>query len=77
MELTWTGVFETVEGGWVQARIAEVPGVITVGPTHEQARKLLVDALREYLLSLGEGEPHPPVPETAHRESVHVVIGAA
>jgi predicted RNase H-like HicB family nuclease len=77
MELTWTGVFETVENGWVQARVAEVPGVITAGPTYDDARSLLVDALREYLLSLGQGEPSPPVPETARRETLHVVIDAA
>jgi len=77
MELSWTGVFETVENGWVQARVAEVPGVITAGPTHDDARILLVDALCEYLLSLGQGEPSPPVPETARRETLHVVIDAA
>jgi predicted RNase H-like HicB family nuclease len=77
MELIWTGVFETVDDGWVQARVAELPGVITAGPTLEEARRLLVDALREYLLSLGQGEPTPPVPDTAHREALHVVIDAA
>lgn len=77
VELTWTGVFETVEDGWVQARVAEVPGVITAAPTQDEARESLVDALREYLLSLGDGEPQPPVPATAHRETLHVVIAAA
>jgi predicted RNase H-like HicB family nuclease len=77
MELIWTGVFETVDDGWVQAWVAEIPGVITAGPTLEEARRLLVDALREYLLSLGQGEPSPPVAETARRETLRVVIDAA
>ncbi len=49
-----TAVCEPVENGWVQARIAELPGVITAAPTPEEARDLLVDALREYLLALRE-----------------------
>jgi hypothetical protein len=28
-------------------------------------------------LSLGQGEPTPPVPDTAHREALHVVIDTA
>lgn len=49
-----TALFEPVEDGWVQARIAEIPGVITAGPTLDEAKTLLADALREYLLALGE-----------------------
>jgi len=32
-ELSYTAAFEQVENGWIQARIVEVPGVITVGPS--------------------------------------------
>ena len=45
-------LYEVVEDGWVQARIEELPGVITVAPTRDEARTLVLDALREYLLSL-------------------------
>jgi hypothetical protein len=45
-------VYEPVENGWVQARIAELPPVISAGPNRERARELVLDALREYLLSL-------------------------
>ncbi len=49
-----TAVYEPVEQGWVQARLAELPAVITAAPTLDAARELLADALREYLLSLAE-----------------------
>jgi predicted RNase H-like HicB family nuclease len=75
-DLTWTAVFETVEDGWVQARVAELPGVITVAPSMDEARDLLLDAIREYLLSL-RGEPTEPLADSAHRQSLHVVIDAA
>ena len=72
--LTWTAVFDEVEDGWIQGRIAELPGVITAAPSLEQAKDDLVDALHEYLASLAE-----PSNETATdsgiREPVPVVIG--
>jgi predicted RNase H-like HicB family nuclease len=75
-DLTWTAVFETVEEGWVQARVAELPGVITTAPSLGEAKALLLDAVREYLLSLRQ-EPPEPTAESAVRESLHVVIDAA
>ena len=48
-----TAIYEPVENGWVQARIEELPEVITVGRDESEAKELLLDALREYLLSLG------------------------
>ncbi len=56
--LTFTAVFETVEDGWVQAHLREIPGVITVAPTRKQAQDDLLDALAEYLSSLGERPEH-------------------
>ena len=38
--------------GWIQARLVALPGVITCAQTQSQARAMLIDALREYLLSL-------------------------
>jgi predicted RNase H-like HicB family nuclease len=52
-------LYEPVEGGWVQARIAELPAVITAGPTRAEAKELVLDALREYLLSLRDDPPPP------------------
>ncbi len=45
-------IYEPVENGWVQARIEGIPEVITAGPTRDEARVLVLDALREYLLSI-------------------------
>ena len=75
-DLTWTAVFETVEDGWVQARVVELPAVITVAPSLSEARVLLLDAVREYLLSL-HGEPAEPTAGPIRREELHVVIDAA
>jgi hypothetical protein len=50
-------VYEPVEQGWVQARIEGIPEVITAGRTKDEARTLVLDALREYLLSIrGNGD---------------------
>lgn len=57
-KLSLTAIYETVENDWVQARIAEIPGVITVAPTRAEVEELLLDALREYLLSFQE-DPSP------------------
>ena len=46
-------VYEPVESGWVQARIEGIPEVITAGRTKAEARQLVLDALREYLGSIG------------------------
>lgn len=59
--LSLTAIYEPVENGWVQATIQELPGVVTAAPSLEEARAMLVDALREYLLALGAG--HPPLAE--------------
>ena len=45
-------VYEPVEDGWVQARIEGIPAVITAGRDKREARMLVLDALREYLLSI-------------------------
>jgi hypothetical protein len=56
--------------GWVQAGIEGIPEVITAGPTKENARALVLDALREHLASIrGNGE--------ADREQADLVIAGA
>ena len=49
--------YEPVEGGWTQAQIVEFPAVITAAPTREGAKELVLDALREYVLSLSDEAP--------------------
>jgi predicted RNase H-like HicB family nuclease len=50
-DLKLTAVYEPVEDGWIQGRIAELPGVITAAPSLGEAKTMLRDALAEYLAS--------------------------
>jgi predicted RNase H-like HicB family nuclease len=53
-----TILLEEAEGGWFTARIEEYPEVITGAPSRDEARILVLDALKEYLLACAEtGEP--------------------
>lgn len=52
-------LFTDVEGGWTQARIAGLPGVITAAPSRAVAARMLADALAEYLLSLANADDSP------------------
>ncbi len=70
-----TALFEHVENGWVQARILEIPGVITAAPSADEAKEMLGDALREYLLALGDLEQPAPVNTEADRFRVGITIG--
>ncbi|HEV8635734.1 MAG TPA: hypothetical protein VG370_16020 [Chloroflexota bacterium] len=75
-KVSFTAVFEPVENGWTQARIAELPGVVTAAPTLDEAKEMLLDALREYLLALGE--PDGARDETrGTRGSIDITIDAA
>jgi predicted RNase H-like HicB family nuclease len=67
-------IYEPVENGWIQARIEELPAVITAAPSREEARAQVIDALREYLLALRE-QPSAPA-AGAEREAVDLLISA-
>lgn len=68
-----TAIYEPVDNGWTQARVKELPGVITAAPTLEEAKSLLEDAVREYLLAqLEDGEYGSPA---AREERVKLTIG--
>lgn len=72
-----TAVYEPVENGWTQARIEELPEVITAAPTLEEAKELLADALREYILMTLRDVEETPALATAERGAVEIVIDAA
>ena len=76
MRIALTAVYEPVEHGWTQARIEELPAVITAGPTIEEARELLVDALHEYLLSLTGPVGAGVGAGSALREPLEIVLSA-
>jgi predicted RNase H-like HicB family nuclease len=59
--LQLTPVYQQVENGWTQATLVELPGVITAAPSREEAQELLLDALREFLLSFGPGPMSVPM----------------
>lgn len=69
-----TAVFESVEDGWVQARIQELPGVITAAPTLEEAKAMLTDALHEYLLAVGQMEAPGDSPNAGERARLAVTL---
>lgn len=73
--LMFTAVFETVEDGWTQARIAELPGVITAAPSRAETEDLLADALREYLLAATKSQVD--VDGAGERAPLAVIIGGA
>ena len=75
--LVFTAVYEQVEGGWTQARIEQLPAVITAAPTADEAKEMLVDALSEYLLSLGASDQPSPPAGSAERLPFEIVINAA
>ncbi len=68
-----TAVFEPEEDGWFHGYIAELPGVITAGPSLEEAKRLLPDALREYLLSF-QDESAPPAEDAPGVERVPLAV---
>jgi predicted RNase H-like HicB family nuclease len=76
MRISLTAVYEPVEGGWTQARIEELPAVITAAPTPEEATELLVDALSEYLLSLANSDAPVARHESSRCEKLDILLGA-
>ena len=50
MESQLTIIFEPAEGGGYTAFIPEVPGAISEGETIDEAREMVLDALRELTL---------------------------
>jgi predicted RNase H-like HicB family nuclease len=45
----FTAIYEDGENGWIVATCPEVPGAITQGRTHEEARENLKDAIHTML----------------------------
>jgi predicted RNase H-like HicB family nuclease len=75
-EVSLTAVYEPVENGWVQARIREMPGVITAAPTRAEAEDMLLDALREFLLSFRSDSDGDETGSGHDVSPVHIVLSA-
>ena len=74
--LSLTAVYETVEDGWIQARLEELPEVITVAPSLAEAKTMLEDAVREYIAALLQDSVGERDVATGKRASVEVTIQA-
>lgn len=74
--LSLTAIYEPVEDGWTQARIQELPAVITAAPSLDEAKELLLDALREYLLSLRGPSAATELPVRSQQEPLDILLGA-
>jgi predicted RNase H-like HicB family nuclease len=69
-----TVIYEPVENGWTQARVKELPGVITVAATAAEAKVMVEDAIREYLLAQLEDGKNGSA--SGQEEHVELIIGA-
>ena len=69
-------MYESVENGWVQARIREMPGVITAAPTRAEAEDMLLDALEEFLLSFARDVAGDEGAAQQEEQPVHIVLSA-
>ena len=74
--VSYTVFFEEVGDGWIQARLHELPAVITAAPSREQAAEDVIDALREYLLSLRDvPEPRNKPEDAADTVQLTIALG--
>lgn len=71
-----TAVYETVEQGWVQARVSEVPGVITAAVTRTEAEELLLDAIHEYLVAMRSDSTDIGPDHDVQRAGVEVTLAS-
>lgn len=78
-EYTYTAVFEPAEDGGFVVSVPALAGCITQGETFEEAREMVVDAIRGYLESLQKDGLPIPVEQVADeaepvREKVRVQL---
>lgn len=66
--LRFTIYYSDAGGGWIMARVEEVPGAISQGRTREEARENVVDALRLML------KPEPGDTNDPDREPLELLL---
>jgi predicted RNase H-like HicB family nuclease len=76
--LRFTAIYEDAGDGWVMARIAELPEVITQGASEEEAREMVQSALRDWLEFYVQSEAGGTVevPPGARSEPLELTIAA-
>ncbi len=75
--LDFTIVYEPGEDGWILARVAELPSVLTQGRTREEARAMVLSALRDWFsvyVADERGDAPVDVPEGANSESLELTL---
>ena len=70
--VTLTATYRIVDDDWVEARVEELPQVITAAPSLAEAKTMLRDALAEYLGSLRS--PANGIPSGAEQEELELTI---
>lgn len=70
-----TAVFTPDENGWTMAQLAEWPAVVTVAPTLDEAREMLLDAAREMIASYRDEGREPPI-GGGHAEALTISLAA-
>ena len=70
--VTLTATYRVVDNGWVEARVEELPQVITAAPSLAEAKSMLRDALAEYLASLRS--PANGIPSGTEHEELELTI---
>lgn len=76
MKHEFTVIYQEIEGGWIMARVPEVPGAVTQGKTMKEARSMIKEAVRLLLLSYRVNAAKD-VPGNAIYEKLVVNIPAA
>jgi predicted RNase H-like HicB family nuclease len=76
--VSFTVIFEDAGDGWVMARVAEVPEVITQGATVDEARTMVQSALRDWLQFYVREQAGGPIeiPPGARSEALELTFAA-
>ena len=76
--VSFTVIFEDAGDGWIMARVAEVPEVITQGATMDEARSMVQSALRDWLEFYVREQAGGPVdvPPGARSEAIELTFAA-
>jgi predicted RNase H-like HicB family nuclease len=74
----FTAIYEDAGDGWMMARIAELPEVITQGASEQEAREMVQSVLRDWLELYVQGEAGGTVevPPGARSEPLELTIAA-
>jgi predicted RNase H-like HicB family nuclease len=68
-------VFTPDQNGWTMTQLAQWPAVVTCGPTVEEARALLRDAVGEMIASYRDEGREPPIGD-GHTEPTTIRLAA-